>query len=102
MRIGAGQGPNDAARHQSSHYVYDVRSGVIVSVYHFVGATPKSEAERREAMLKSAHEGSGIALEHLAVLSDPDLPAGDGELRVEPASRRFVRRHTVHPALLRP
>jgi hypothetical protein len=102
MRIGAGQGPGDAARHQSSHYVYDVRSGVIVSVHHFVGAAPKSEAERREAMLKSSHEGSGVALEHLAVLSNPDLPAGEGELRVEPASRRFVRRHTVQPSPLRP
>jgi hypothetical protein len=102
MRIGAGQGPGDAARHQSSHYVYDVRSGAIVGVYHFAGAAPKSEAERHQALLKGSHEASGIALEHLAVLSNPDLPAGQGELRVEPASRRVVRSHVVHPSPLRP
>jgi len=102
MRIGAGQGPGDAARHQSSHYVYDVRSGVVVTVHHFAGAAPRSEAERREAILKGSHEASGIALEHLAVLSNPELPPGEGELRVEPASRRFVRRHAVPPSPLRP
>ena len=102
MRIGAGQGPGDAAQHQSSHYVYDVRSGAIVGVYHFAGAAPKSETERREAILKGSQQASGIALEHFAVLSNPELPTGEGELRVEPASRRFVRRHALPPSPLRP
>jgi len=102
MHIGAGQGPGDAARHQSTHYIYDMRSGAVVGVYHFAGAAPKSEAERRETILKGSHQASGIALEHLAVLSNPELPPGEGELRVEPASRRFVRRHAVPPSPLRP
>src|SRR5262245_39476431 len=102
MHIGAGQGPGDAARHQSTHYVYDVRSGAIVAVHHFAGAAAKSEAERRTSLLRTSHQASGIALEHLDVLTGQDVPAGGGELQVDPASRRLVRRHGIQPARLSP
>ena len=102
MRIGTGPGPSDAPQHQSTHYVYDVRSGVIVGAYHFAGAAPKSEPERVTAMLKSSHEASSIPVEHLAVLTSPDVPAGEGELHIEHAKRQLVRKRIVYDPRIRP
>ncbi len=92
MRIGTGAGPAGEAQQQSSHHVYDVRSGAIVGTYHFSGAAPKSEPERLKAILKSSHEAAGVPLEHLAVLSNADVPLGDGELSIEPAAKQLVRK----------
>jgi hypothetical protein len=91
MRIGTGPGPSGAFEHQATHYVYDSRSGAIVAVYHFAGASPKSNAEQREAILKGSHESTGIPLEHLAFLTNPDVPSGEGELRVHHQTQRLVR-----------
>jgi len=102
MRIGIDPGPGDAPQHQSSHYVYDVRSGIIVGAYHFAGAAPKSESERLTAMLKSSHEASGVPLEHLAVLTNPDVPAGEGELHIEHAKRQLVRKRGGYGSGVRP
>jgi hypothetical protein len=102
MRIGTGNGPSDAFQHQSNHCVYDVRSGVIVGTYHFAGAAPKSEPERLRAMLKSSHEASSIPLEHLAVLTNPDVPAGEGELHIEHSKRQLVRKRSAYDPRVRP
>jgi hypothetical protein len=91
MRVGIDPGPSGTDQHQSSHYVYDVRSGVIVSTYHFVGAAPKSEADRLEEMLKSTHEASRVPLEYLAVLTSRDVPPGRGALHVDHVAQQLVR-----------
>jgi hypothetical protein len=91
MRVETSPGPNGAAHNQSSHYVYDVRSGVIVGIYHFFGVAPKSEQERLAAMQKTSHEVSGVALEDLAVLTNLDVPPGQGELRIDAAEKQLLR-----------
>lgn len=91
MRIEIGPGPEGASKHQSTHYVYDSRSGIIIAVYHFAGAAPESEDKRREELLKTAQESTRIARENLAMLENPEIPPGQGELRVEHATRRLVR-----------
>jgi hypothetical protein len=101
MRVGIGLGPSGAPQHQSSHYVYDVRSGVIVGAYHFVGADPKSESERKTKMLESSHKASGISVEHLGVLSNPDIPPGEGELHVEHTKRQLVRKRPSYNPRIR-
>src|SRR5262245_33690728 len=101
MRIGTGRGPGDGPDHEATLYVYDVRSGAIVGAYHFSGAA-KSEGERHASILKVSHDASGIAREHLAVLGNAEVPAGEGELHVEPATRRLVRKRLVKDLRLRP
>src|SRR5262249_22168894 len=91
MRIEISTGPEGASKHQSTHYVYDSRSGIIIAVHHFAGAAPESEDNRREELLGTAQESTRIAREHLAILKNPEIPPGRGELRVEHASRRLVR-----------
>jgi hypothetical protein len=102
MRIGIDAGPSGAARHQSSHYVYDAQSGAIVAVYHFVGQAPESDSERVEQILANSQEASGIPIERLAVLSNPDLPAGTGELRADHAAKRLVRKASSVDPRIRP
>jgi len=92
MQIGIGHGPQGAPEHQSTHYIYDSRSGMIVALFHFAGATPKSEAARREELLRSAQESTHIPHEHLAILESPEVPPGEGELRVDHATRQLVRK----------
>lgn len=102
MRIGTGAGPDGKHQHQSRHYVYDVRSGVIVCVHHFAGALPKSEVGRAREMVKGAHEASGIPVEHLAVLVDPEMPPGEGDLRIEHASCQLIRERASYDSRVRP
>ena len=90
MRIGTDAGPSGAAQHQSSYYVYDTHSGAIVAVYHFVGEAPESDSERVDRILASSREASGIPIERLAVLTNPDLPAGAGRLRADHSAKRLV------------
>jgi len=92
MRVETSPGPGGAPRHQSNHYVYNVRSGVIVGIYHFLGAAPKSEPDRLAEMLKSSHEASGIPLEHLAVLTNQDVPPGQGELCIDDGTKQLIRK----------
>lgn len=101
MRIGTGPGPGDGPHHQATLYTYDVRSGDIIGIYHFSGAA-KSQDERHASVLRASHDASGIAREHLAVLADAELPVGDGELHIEPATRRLVRKRVVKISRLRP
>jgi hypothetical protein len=102
MRVGAGPGPDGAAHQQSSHYVYDLRSGVILATYHFVGAAPKSESDRLAAILKSSHETSSVPIEHLAVLTTQDVPPGEGELHVDHVMKKLVRKRTDSHLRTRP
>ena len=102
MRIGTSRGPADGPHHQSTHYVYDLRSGAIIGAYHFSGAAARSEEERHASILSTSHHASGIALKDLAVLANPELPPGDGELHFDPAARRLVRRHPEKDRRLRP
>jgi hypothetical protein len=90
MRIGSADGPGQERAHKSTHIIYDTRSGHILATHHFIGAAPSSEKQRSDA-LTNAHETSGVPLAHLAMLTDPDLPHGDGEMRVDHASKRLVR-----------
>ena len=44
-----------------------------------------------DEIVKAAHETSRIPLDRLAVLTDPDGPRGEGEVRVDHAAKRLVR-----------
>jgi hypothetical protein len=101
MRIGAEPGPNKEHTHQTTHVVYDARSGRIVATHHVIGAPMISEQHGRD-VLSSAHETSGVPVEYLALLIDPDLPQGEGEVRVDHASKRLVRTGSTPPRRIRP
>ena len=62
--------------------MYDTRSGAIVLAHHFAGDERVPEEGWIVDVLHAAHDASGIAVEHLAVLTTPELPDADGELRV--------------------
>jgi len=102
MPIGIGPGVNGAPQHESTYHVYDVRTGTIVVTHHFAGAAPKSEQERVEALRTSTHVTSGIAVEHLAVLTTRGLPPGEGALRIDHAARKLVRTPGHFDPRLRP
>jgi len=102
VRFGLGPGPEGSTQHQSSHYVYDVRSGVIVATFHFVGAARQPDEALHRRILKQAHEASNAPLEHLAVLSGSEIPSGEGSLRVDPGAKRLVRTADHVPARVRP
>ena len=91
MRIGSADGPGKEAAHKSTHVIYDTRSGHILATHHFIDAGPSKEPQRVHKLLKEAHEKSRVALDHLAILSDPDLPEGAGEVRVDHVAKRLVR-----------
>lgn len=91
MRFGLGTGPEGSTQHQSSHYVYDVRSGTIIATFHFVGAARPLDGELHQRLRKQAHANSNVPFEHLAVLTDRAMPAGDGQLTVDAAAKRLVR-----------
>lgn len=93
MRISTTEGPNGPAGHQSSQYFYDTESGTIVAMHHHAGGTSAaSVAERRQGVIVATSASTGIPAERLSVLTDPDLPPGDGELRVDHRAQRLVRR----------
>ena len=98
MRIGAEPGPEKERAHQTTHIAYDTRSGRIVATEHVIGASTTSEQHRRD-LLRSAHETSGVPLDHLALLIDPHLPQGEGQVRVDHASERLVRTGSTPPRL---
>jgi hypothetical protein len=91
MRFGLGPPPKGAAQHRSSHYVYDVRSGAIVATYHFVGAAQPSGEELDRKLSKQTHETSLVPLGHLAVLTENEIPLGEGPIRVDLSVKRLIR-----------
>jgi hypothetical protein len=102
MRIGSGDGPSEQQAHKSTHVVYDTRSGRIVATHHFISAAPASEQHRIDKLLKDAHETSRVSLDHLATLTNPHLPHGEGEVRVDHAARTLVRSGVTPPQRIRP
>lgn len=101
MRIGTEPGPDTERAHQTTHIAYDARSGRIVATHHVIGAATTSEQHRRD-LLRIAHETSGISLDDLALLIDPHLPEGEGEVRVDHASKRLVRTGSTPLRRIRP
>jgi hypothetical protein len=76
---------------KSSYYVYDVRSGVIHATYHLIGTPHNADEELHSKILNQTHEASTIPLEHFAVLSESEIPPGEGPLYVDMQSRKLVR-----------
>lgn len=101
MRIGSADGPGEQRTHQSTHVIYDARSGRIVATHHTIGAA-RSPEHRVSELVKEAHESSRVPLDHLAVLTDPELPHGEGEVRVDHAAKRLVRSGAAPPKRIRP
>lgn len=102
MRIGSADGPGKEQARKSTHVIYDTRSGDIVATHHFIGAAPSSEQHRINDLMKDAHERSRVPLDHLAILTNPDLPHGEGEVRVDHASKRLVRSGVAPAKRIRP
>ena len=91
MRIGSADGPGKEQAHKSTHVIYDTRSGHIVATHYFIDAAPSPERQRVNQLLKDAHEKSRVPLDHLAILTNPDFPHGEGEMRADHAQSRLVR-----------
>jgi hypothetical protein len=102
MRIGSADGPGKERAHKSTHVIYDTRSGHIVATHHFIDAVETEAPQRVHELLKKAHEQSHVSLDHLAVLSNPDLPHGDGVVKVDHAAKRMVRSDVAPPQPIRP
>jgi hypothetical protein len=101
MRIGSAGGPGEQRTHQSTHVIYDARSGRIVATHHLIGAARAPE-HRVSELVKDAHESSRVPLDHLAVLTDPDVPPGEGEVKVDHAAKRLTRSGVAPPKRIRP
>ncbi len=101
MAFGISAGPAGAGQHQSSRYVYDVRSGVILATFHFVGAAKHSTDDLHRQLLKQVNESSAVAQEHLAVLSETELPEGEGPLRVDVNTKQLMRSADRAPTRIR-
>ena len=101
MRIGSADGPGNERAHKTTHIIYDARSGRVVATHHTIGAARPPE-HRVSELIKDAHESSRIPLDHLAVLTDPDLADGEGEVRVDHAAKRLVRSGSAPPKRIRP
>jgi hypothetical protein len=102
MRIGSADGPGAERAHKSTHVIYDTRSGHIVATHHFIDAAPSKEASRVHKLLNETHEKSRVALDHLAVLTNPDFPHGEGEMRVDHSAKRLVRSGIAPSQRIRP
>jgi hypothetical protein len=102
MRIGSADGPGKERTHKSTHVVYDTRSGHIVATHHVISASPSPEPHLVKQLLKDAHEKSQLAVDHLAILTDPDIPHGEGGMSVDHAAKRLVRSGAAPPQRLRP
>jgi hypothetical protein len=102
MRIGSAGRPGKERSRNTTHVIYDTRSGHIVETHHFVGDASSSEPDRIAHLLKEAHEKSHLPLDHLAILTDPDFPQGDGEMKVNHAAKRLVRSGAAPPQRIRP
>jgi hypothetical protein len=101
MRIGSADGPDKERAHRSTHVIYDARSGRIVATHHTIGAARAPE-HRVNELVSDAHESSRVPLDHLAVLTDPELPGGEGEVRVDHAGKRLVRSGAARLNRIRP
>lgn len=101
MRIGSADGPGKERAHKTTHVIYDARSGRIVATHHTIGAA-RSPEHRVNDLIKDAHASSRIPLDHLAILTDPDVPPGEGEVRADHAAKRLVRAGAAPPARIRP
>jgi hypothetical protein len=102
MRIGSADGPGKEQAHKGTHVIYDTRSGHILATHHFIGAPPSAEGQHIDQLLKEAHEKSRVALEHLAILTNPDAPHGEGEVRVDHAAKRLIRSGVAPAQRIRP
>jgi hypothetical protein len=102
MRIGSADGPGKEQAHKSTYVVYDARSGQIVATHHFIGAAPSPDEHRIRDLMKGAHEASRVPLDQLAILTNPDLPHGEGEARVDHAAKRLVRSGVAPVRRVRP
>jgi hypothetical protein len=91
MGFGIGPGPEGSGGHQSSAYVYDLRTGVILGTFYFHGASKDLDDKLQRRLSEQIHEVSGVPLEHIAVLSGRETPAGEGPLRVDTATKRLIR-----------
>jgi hypothetical protein len=101
MRIGSADGPGKERAHKTTQVIYDARSGQIVATHHTIGAAQAPE-HRVNELIKDAHESSRVPLDHLAILTDPDLPDGEGEMRVDHAAKRLARSGSAPPKRIRP
>ena len=101
MRIGSADGPDKERAVTATHVIYDARSGRIVATHHTIGAA-RSPEHRVSELIKDAHELSRVPLDHLAILTDPDLPHGEGEVRADHAAKRLVRSGAAPPKRIRP
>ncbi len=102
MRIGSADGPGKDHAHKSTHVIYDTRSGHIVATHHFIGGAASPKQHRLDQLLKDAHEKSRIPIDHLEIVSDPDFPHGEGEVRVDHAAKRLVRSGVAPAQRIRP
>lgn len=102
MRIGSADGPGKEKAGKSTHVIYDTRSGHIVATHHFIDAAPSPEQHRMNQLLKDAHEMSRVPLDHLAILTNPDFPQGEAEMRVDHAAKRLVRSGIAPARRIRP
>jgi hypothetical protein len=102
MRIGSADGPGKEQAHKSTHVIYDRRSGHILATHHFIGAAPSPEQRRMNQLLKDAHEMSRVPLDHLAILTNPDFPHGEAEMRVDHVAKRLVRSGIAPAQRIRP
>jgi hypothetical protein len=101
MRIGSEDGPGKERPHKTTHVIYDARSGHIVATHHMISAAPSAAQHPINEMLKDAHERSRVALDHLAILTNPDFPHGEGEVRVDHEAKRLVRSGETPPRRIR-
>ena len=95
MGFGIGNGPEGVERHQRTFYIYDVRNGNILATHHFFGAAREYSDELRDGLTRQAHEGSGVPLEHIEVLSGLEIPEGEGPLHVNTGAKNLVRKGTI-------
>jgi hypothetical protein len=102
MRIGSADGPGKRQAPKSTHIIYDTRSGHIVATHHFIGVASLPEQHRLSQLLKEAHEKSRVPLDHLAALTDPEFPHGEGEVTVDHAAKHLVRSGVAPAQRIRP
>jgi hypothetical protein len=102
MRIGSADGPGDERAHRSTYVIYHAGSGRIVATHHFIGAAPSPGQRQIADLMKDAHEASRVPLDQLAILTNPDVPHGEGEVRADHAAKRLVRSGAAPPKRIRP
>jgi len=94
MKIGIANGPGESGQIQNSYFVYDIHSGVIVAVHHFVGSKDKSTGETEAELLEQTHKTFKIPVENLSILVNPQIPSGEGQLCVESIEKKANYKQT--------